>query len=172
MPDLTTSGRAARRGTADTTPSTSARVYDSGRPGHTPPGGCTMKPTTDTRRGFIKTTTAAAAAFTIVPRHVLGGPASSPRATRSTSRSSAPAARGGPTRAPSSRRTTARSSRSPIPAEEWDLSHVVLRRQVGPRPGEGGSREALRRARRRTSSARCTKTSASCSRRRRRSTRS
>ena len=36
------------------------------------------------------------------------------RATRSTSRSSAPAARAGPTRAPSSRRTTARSSRSPI----------------------------------------------------------
>jgi predicted dehydrogenase len=32
-----------------------------------------MKPTTGTRRQFIATTTAAAAAFTIVPRHVLGG---------------------------------------------------------------------------------------------------
>lgn len=32
-----------------------------------------MKPTTGTRRQFIATTSAAAAAFTIVPRHVLGG---------------------------------------------------------------------------------------------------
>ena len=32
-----------------------------------------MKPTTGTRREFIATTSAAAAAFTIVPRHVLGG---------------------------------------------------------------------------------------------------
>ena len=34
-----------------------------------------MKPTTGTRRQFIATTSAAAAAFTIVPRHVLGGTA-------------------------------------------------------------------------------------------------
>jgi hypothetical protein len=32
-----------------------------------------MKATTGTRRQFIATTSAAAAAFTIVPRHVLGG---------------------------------------------------------------------------------------------------
>ena len=35
-----------------------------------------QKPTT-TRRQFIETTTAAAAGFTIVPRHVLGGLAAS-----------------------------------------------------------------------------------------------
>ena len=45
--------------------------YDGGTP---PCRSRTMPTTTGTRREFIQTTAAAAAALTIVPRHVLGGP--------------------------------------------------------------------------------------------------
>src|SRR5574342_1081827 len=40
----------------------------------TPRRSCQMPTSPATRREFIQTTAAAAAAFTIVPRHVLGGP--------------------------------------------------------------------------------------------------
>ena len=57
-----------------------------------------MKRDKITRRKFVAGTAGAALGATIVPRHVLGGPGYRRRATDSTSRSSAAAARARPTR--------------------------------------------------------------------------
>ena len=102
------------------------------------------KPTT-TRRQFIATTTAAAAAFTIVPRHVLGGQRF---VAPSDKVNMAIIGAGGQGR--TNARALFQEEDCQIialadPAEEWDLSTVVLRRQVGPRAGESGDRKALLR---------------------------
>ena len=114
-----------------------------------PPGreqdGTWIHTPTHSRREFIATTTAAAAAFTIVPRHVLGGPRF---VAPSDKVNVALIGAGGQGR--TNARALFQEDDCQIialadPAEEWDLSHVVLRRQVGPRAGEGGGREALLR---------------------------
>ena len=95
------------------------------------------KPTA-TRRQFIATTTAAAAAFTIVPRHVLGGPALR-RPERQGERRDHRRRRAGPAQLarplPGGGLPDHRARRS---GRGMGSLEVVLRRQVGPRAGEGG----------------------------------
>ena len=102
------------------------------------------KPTA-TRRQFLATTTAAAAAFTIVPRHVLGGTALR-RAQRQGERRDHRRRRPGPDQRaralPGGRLPGHRAGRS---GPGVGPDEVVLRRQGRQRAGKGGSREALRR---------------------------
>jgi predicted dehydrogenase len=93
-----------------------------------------MKPTTNTRRQFIATTGAAAAAFTIVPRHVLGGPQF---VAPSDKVNVALIGAGGQGRTNS--RALFQEENCQIialadPAEEWDLSKWYYRGKAGREP--------------------------------------
>ena len=129
-----------------------------------------MRQPTSTRREFIATTAAAAAAFTIVPRHVLGGTGF---VAPSDKVNVAIIGAGGQGR--TNARALFKEDDCQIialadPAEEWDLSKWYFGGKSGRGPVQGGNRSALRREDAELTRARSTRTSASCSRRRRRST--
>ena len=111
------------------------------------------------RRRFVATAATAAAAVTILPRHVLGGP-----------RFVAPSDKvnvaiigvGGQGR--TNVRALFHEDDCQViavadPCEEWDLSRVLLRGQGGPGPGPGGDRGDTTARRHPTTRARSTRTS-------------
>ena len=128
------------------------------------------EPSGTSRRQFITTTASAVAAATILPRHVLGGPGF---VAPSDKVNVAIVGVGGQGR--TNLRSLFQENDCQViaiadPCEEWDLSQYYYGGQGRAWSREGGDRRDVPRTRPPTTSAPCTRTSASCWRRRRRST--